>query len=62
MTYSKFNKDVRLRQFGWLPDAIMSFCAERYIIEGIVLGVKFYFVYLGLIERRVKCRSCTTGT
>jgi hypothetical protein len=55
MTYSKFNKDVRLRQFGRLPDAIISFCTKRYIVEGIFLRLKFYFVYMNLRERRIKC-------
>ncbi len=54
MTYSKFNKDVRLRKFGGLPDAILSFCAERYIVEGIFFRLKFYFIYLSLRKRRVK--------
>ena len=54
MTYSKFNKDVRLRQFGRLPDAILSFGTKRYIVKGIFLRLKFYFIYLSLSERRVK--------
>lgn len=58
MTYSKFNKeDVGLRQFGRLPDALMSFCTKRYIIEGIFLRLKFYFVYLSLRQRRAKAEA-----
>lgn len=55
MTYSKFNKGVRLRKFGRLPDAILSFSTERYIIKGVFLGLKFDFTYLSLSKRRVKC-------
>lgn len=54
MTYSKFNKGGRLRKFGRLPDAILSLGTERYVVEGVFLRLKFYFIYLSFRESRVK--------